>query len=85
MVIENALIIIKTDIQMILSLQKTRIGMAVNVLRKSSSNAEVQTISKGLIKSWKKLLTGNKLLEYKIQYNLIYGAPQKNVTHFHSL
>ncbi|CAB4038252.1 transcription elongation factor A 1-like [Paramuricea clavata] len=38
-------------------LQKTRIGMAVNVLRKSSTNPEVQTISKGLIKSWKKLLT----------------------------
>jgi hypothetical protein len=32
--------------------------MAVNVLRKSSTNPEVQTISKGLIKSWKKLLTG---------------------------
>ena len=33
--------------------------MAVNVLRKSSTNSEVQVISKGLIKSWKKLLTGN--------------------------
>ncbi|XP_046856789.1 transcription elongation factor S-II-like [Xenia sp. Carnegie-2017] len=38
-------------------LQKTRIGMTVNVLRKSSSNSEIQTISKSLIKSWKKLLT----------------------------
>ena len=37
--------------------------MAVNVLRKSSSNPEVQTISKALIKSWKKLLTGRKLFE----------------------
>ena len=37
--------------------------MAVNVLRKSSTNPEVQTISKGLIKSWKKLLTGTKLIE----------------------
>lgn len=41
-------------------LQKTRIGMAVNVLRKSSTNPEVQVISKGLIKSWKKLLTGKE-------------------------
>ena len=48
---------------MIFYMQKTRIGMAVNVLRKSSTNPEVQTISKGLIKSWKKLLTGSKLVE----------------------
>ncbi|KAG8199251.1 hypothetical protein JTE90_003678 [Oedothorax gibbosus] len=37
-------------------LQKTRIGMTVNSLRKSSSDDEVITLSKSLIKSWKKLL-----------------------------
>ncbi|PIK48938.1 putative transcription elongation factor S-II-like isoform X1, partial [Apostichopus japonicus] len=42
-------------------LQKTRIGMAVNNLRKKTSNEEVITLSKGLIKGWKKLLpTDNK-------------------------
>lgn len=37
-------------------LQKTRIGMTVNSLRKSSSDDEVITLSKSLIKTWKKLL-----------------------------
>lgn len=37
-------------------LQKTRIGMSVNVLRKKSENSNVQTVAKSLIKSWKKLL-----------------------------
>jgi len=37
-------------------LQKTRIGMAVNVVRKATSKDEIQTLAKGLIKSWKKLL-----------------------------
>ncbi|XP_054719081.1 transcription elongation factor S-II-like [Uloborus diversus] len=37
-------------------LQKTRIGMTVNSLRKSSSDDEVITLSKSLIKAWKKLL-----------------------------
>lgn len=41
-------------------LQKTRIGMAVNVVRKASSREEVQSIAKTLIKSWKKLLDGDK-------------------------
>ncbi|XP_076319986.1 RNA polymerase II elongation factor isoform X1 [Tachypleus tridentatus] len=39
-------------------LQKTRIGMTVNSLRKSSSDEEVISLSKSLIKSWKKLLSG---------------------------
>lgn len=39
-------------------LQKTRIGMAVNVVRKGTSKEEIQTLAKGLIKSWKKLLDG---------------------------
>ncbi|CAG5127643.1 unnamed protein product, partial [Candidula unifasciata] len=37
-------------------LQKTRIGMTVNNLRKASNNDEVVTLSKTLIKNWKKLL-----------------------------
>ncbi|KAK7576037.1 hypothetical protein V9T40_012323 [Parthenolecanium corni] len=40
-------------------LTKTRIGMTVNTLRKSSSDEEVISLSKSLIKSWKKFLTGN--------------------------
>lgn len=39
-------------------LQKTRIGMTVNSLRKSSTDDEVITLAKSLIKSWKKLLSG---------------------------
>lgn len=37
-------------------LQKTRIGMSVNTLRKKSENSDLQTQAKALIKSWKKLL-----------------------------
>ncbi|KAK2503790.1 hypothetical protein MC885_005781 [Smutsia gigantea] len=37
-------------------LQSTRIGMSVNALRKQSSDEEVITLAKSLIKSWKKLL-----------------------------
>ena len=39
-------------------LQKTRIGMSVNTLRKKSESSDVQTLAKSLIKSWKKLLPG---------------------------
>lgn len=39
-------------------LQRTRIGMSVNALRKSSKDDEVITLAKHLIKSWKKLLSG---------------------------
>lgn len=38
-------------------LQRTRIGMTVNSLRKSSSDEDVITLAKILIKSWKKLLS----------------------------
>lgn len=41
-------------------LQKTRIGMSVNTLRKKSENADLQTQAKSLIKSWKKLLPGER-------------------------
>uniref|UniRef100_A0A673X0W6 Transcription elongation factor n=1 Tax=Salmo trutta TaxID=8032 RepID=A0A673X0W6_SALTR len=40
------------------TLQSTRIGMSVNAVRKQSSEEEVQTLAKSLIKSWKKLLDG---------------------------
>lgn len=39
-------------------LTKTRIGMTVNALRKSSSDDEVISLSKTLIKNWKKFLSG---------------------------
>lgn len=37
-------------------LQRTRIGMSVNVLRKASTKDEIQAMAKLLIKNWKKLL-----------------------------
>jgi len=37
-------------------LTNTRIGMTVNALRKSSSDDEVISKSKGLIKAWKKFV-----------------------------
>lgn len=40
----------------LLAFQSTRIGMSVNALRKQSSDEEVITLAKSLIKSWKKLL-----------------------------
>lgn len=40
------------------TLQSTRVGMSVNAVRKQSSDEEVQTLAKTLIKSWKKLLDG---------------------------
>ncbi|XP_015755527.1 PREDICTED: transcription elongation factor A protein 1-like [Acropora digitifera] len=50
-------------------LQKTRIGMSVNTLRKKSKNADLQTQAKTLIKSWKKLLPGkvNFLTKKKLE------------------
>lgn len=40
-------------------LQKSRIGMSTNSLRKKSQSPEVSVIAKKLIKSWKKLLPGS--------------------------
>lgn len=40
-------------------LTKTRIGMTVNALRKSSKDDEVISLSKTLIKNWKKFLSGS--------------------------
>ncbi|XP_075883027.1 transcription elongation factor A protein 2 [Nelusetta ayraudi] len=49
------------NIQMTLeTLQSTRVGMSVNAVRKLSSDQEVQILAKGLIKSWKKLLHGDR-------------------------
>ncbi|CAK6981157.1 transcription elongation factor A protein 2 isoform X1 [Scomber scombrus] len=42
------------------TLQSTRVGMSVNAVRKQSSEDEVQTLAKALIKSWKKLLDGSE-------------------------
>ncbi|KAL7398097.1 hypothetical protein ABVT39_004396 [Epinephelus coioides] len=42
------------------TLQSTRVGMSVNAVRKHSSEEEVQTLAKALIKSWKKLLDGSE-------------------------
>lgn len=42
-------------------LTKTRIGMTVNALRKSSRDEEVISLSKTLIKNWKKFLSGKKI------------------------
>ncbi|KAL4635240.1 hypothetical protein GN956_G14581 [Arapaima gigas] len=50
-------------------LQSTRIGMSVNAIRKQSTDEEVTSLAKSLIKSWKKLLDepggGDKPLEDK--------------------
>lgn len=47
------------------TLQSTRVGMSVNAVRKQSSDEEVQTLAKALIKSWKKLLDGSEEKEKK--------------------
>uniref|UniRef100_A0A4W3JFI5 Transcription elongation factor n=1 Tax=Callorhinchus milii TaxID=7868 RepID=A0A4W3JFI5_CALMI len=39
-------------------LQSTRIGMSVNAVRKQSTDEDITTLAKSLIKSWKKLLDG---------------------------
>ncbi|XP_053104984.1 transcription elongation factor A protein 2 isoform X3 [Hemicordylus capensis] len=41
-------------------LQSTRIGMSVNALRKQSTDEEVITLAKSLIKAWKKLLDASE-------------------------
>jgi len=53
----NALKKIPVDLEV---LQKTRIGMTVNLLRKSVDDEQVIILSKSLIKSWKKLLDDQK-------------------------
>ncbi|KAH0619263.1 hypothetical protein JD844_019154 [Phrynosoma platyrhinos] len=41
-------------------LQSTRIGMSVNALRKQSTDEDVITLAKSLIKAWKKLLDASE-------------------------
>jgi len=53
----NALKKIPVDLEV---LQKTRIGMTVNSLRKQVNDDQVVLLSKTLIKSWKKLLDDQK-------------------------
>lgn len=45
-----------TDILCFSYKQSTRIGMSVNAIRKQSTDDEVTSLAKSLIKSWKKLL-----------------------------
>uniref|UniRef100_A0AAY4ECM8 Transcription elongation factor n=1 Tax=Denticeps clupeoides TaxID=299321 RepID=A0AAY4ECM8_9TELE len=47
------------------TLQSSRIGMTVNAVRKQSSDEEVQSLAKSLIKTWKKLLDDSKEDEKK--------------------
>ncbi|XP_053281124.1 transcription elongation factor A protein 2 [Pleuronectes platessa] len=50
-----------TNIKMSLeTLQSTRVGVSVNLVRKQSSDEDVQNVARGLIKSWKKLLDGSE-------------------------
>ena len=48
-------------------LQKSRIGMSTNVLRKKSQSPEVTVIAKKLIKSWKKLLPSLSVSVYVLE------------------
>jgi len=57
----KALGTLKINLQILTS---TRIGMTVNALRKSSSDEEIITLAKSLIKTWKKMLdSGEKKKE----------------------
>jgi len=47
-------------------LQRTRIGMTVNELRKKSERKDVQSEAKNLIKAWKKLLEGKDAKSDKV-------------------
>ena len=40
-------------------LQKTRIGITVNNLRRLIANEDLSTVAKGLLKNWKKLVPGS--------------------------
>lgn len=58
-------------------LQSTRIGMSVNAIRKQSTDEEVTSLAKSLIKSWKKLL-GKRHMLFEVtsctyQSRCVYG------------
>ncbi|XP_069751461.1 transcription elongation factor A protein 3-like isoform X4 [Narcine bancroftii] len=48
-------------------LQTTRIGMSVNLIRKHSTDEEVITLAKILIKKWKKLLATEISVDHKVE------------------
>ncbi|XP_051892345.1 transcription elongation factor A protein 3 [Pristis pectinata] len=48
-------------------LQTTRIGMSVNLIRKHSTDEEVITLAKILIKKWKKLLAKEISVDHKVE------------------
>lgn len=50
-------------------LTKTRIGMTVNALRKSSTDDDVIALAKTLIKNWKKFLSGSNNKESNSNHN----------------
>uniref|UniRef100_A0A663MTY8 TFIIS N-terminal domain-containing protein n=1 Tax=Athene cunicularia TaxID=194338 RepID=A0A663MTY8_ATHCN len=55
-------------------LQSTRIGMSVNALRKQSTDEEVISLAKSLIKSWKKLL-GKKIILSLTMHSSGFSSP----------
>ncbi|XP_028850303.1 transcription elongation factor A protein 2-like [Denticeps clupeoides] len=59
------------------TLQSSRIGMTVNAVRKQSSDEEVQSLAKSLIKTWKKLLDDSKEDEKKDGSPLILPSSSK--------
>lgn len=62
-------------------LQSTRIGMSVNAIRKQSTDDEVTSLAKALIKSWKKLLdepgSGEKASEEKRKESPASASPSQ--------
>lgn len=63
------------------ALQKTKIGMTVNNVRKSTRNEEAINIAKNLIKSWKRLLPGNSKSdpEKKTKCDEVREKPEKSL------
>ncbi|KAK5860171.1 hypothetical protein PBY51_021667 [Eleginops maclovinus] len=62
-------------------LQSTRIGMSVNAIRKQSTDDEVTSLAKSLIKSWKKLLDepggGDKMSDEKRKEQTTSSSPSQ--------
>lgn len=49
-------------------LTNTRIGMTVNAIRKKSDNEDVNSLTKVLIKKWKKLLPGIQSSNFQFSF-----------------
>ncbi|KAM7411184.1 hypothetical protein PAMA_021254 [Pampus argenteus] len=58
--VDNSTLLLLLAFILLSLLRSTRVGMSVNAVRKQSSDDEVQTLAKALIKSWKKLLDGSE-------------------------